>query len=75
MFFSTPTLSSEELNLRFNFNAKAFPFKPVISLGLNLDSSGIYHPVEPESYFHWSNIIIPYKFVALFPALDLEYKS
>jgi len=41
---STPTLSNEELNLRFNFKENALPFKPVTSFGLNLICSLILEP-------------------------------
>ena len=75
MFFSTPTLSKDELNFTFNFKAYALPFNPVTSFGLYFVNSGIYQPVEPGSYFQLSSMIIPYKLVLLLPVFDFEYTS
>ena len=66
-------MSNDELNLTLSFKAKALPFNPVTSFGLYLLNSGKDHPVFAGSYFQLSNKITPYKFVDLFPELDLEY--
>jgi len=71
---STPTLSRDELNLRFNFKEYALPFRPVTSLGLNLICSCIFEPGPGESVIS-SNIKIPYKFVDLLAGTEELYKS
>jgi len=65
ILFSTPTLSSDELNLTLSFKANALPFKPVTSFGLYFVNSGMYHPVLAGSYFQLSNKSTPYRFVDL----------